>query len=95
MPEPTLDSAATVSRRDGLIAEHLLDETVVLDPASDAYVRLNATGRWLWDRLSTPQTLHALAIAIATEFHVDETRALEDARVFVRGLLERGLVDTA
>jgi Coenzyme PQQ synthesis protein D (PqqD) len=95
VPEPTIDAANTVSRRDGLIAERLLDETVVLDPSADTYARLNPTGGWLWDRLSTPQTLNALAEAVATEFQLDEARALEDVKAFIRGLLERGLVETA
>ena len=84
-----------VVRRQGVIAERLLDETVVLNPDSDAYARLNTTGRWVWDRLAAPQTLDSLARTLAAEFDIDGSRARADVTGFVRGLLERGLVEVS
>jgi Coenzyme PQQ synthesis protein D (PqqD) len=84
-----------IVRRQGVIAERLLDETVVLDPDSDAYARLNATGRWVWERLAAPQTLDSLARMLAAEFDIDAPRARADVAGFVRGLLERGLVEVS
>ncbi len=95
MPEPGLDTDTRVVRREGAIAERLLDETVVLNPDSDAYAQLNATGRWVWERLAAPQTLGSLADALAAEFEIDGRRALADVTAFVRGLVERGLAEVS
>ena len=95
MPEPELATDATVVRRDDVISERLLQETVVLNLDSNAYARLNATGRWIWERLEAPQTVDSLARALAAEFEIDAPRALADVRAFVRGLRERGLVEVS
>jgi hypothetical protein len=95
VPRPGLDTDTRVVRREGVIAERLLDETVVLNPDSDAYARLNATGRWVWEQLAAPQTLDSLAHTLAAEFDIDARRALADVTEFVRGLLERGLVEVS
>jgi hypothetical protein len=91
--EPELTTEAKVLRREGVIAEPLMQETVVLNLDSNAYVRLNPTGRWVWERLEAPQTLDSLAQGLAAEFEIEERRALADVTEFVRGLLERGLVE--
>jgi hypothetical protein len=91
--DPQLDSQTRVSRRPSVISEQVLEETVILDLESDAYVRLNPTGRLLWERLAAPQTLGTLAQALVGEFEIDEPRALADATGFVRDLLGRGLVE--
>jgi hypothetical protein len=83
-----------VVRRPGVIAERLLDETVVLDPESDAYAKLNRTGGFLWERLDEAETLHGLAGALATRFDIPEERARVDTSAFVRDLVARGLVET-
>lgn len=75
-----------------MISERLLQEAVVLNLDSKAYARLNATGRWIWEQLETPQTVESLARGLAAEFEVAGDRALADVREFVRGLLDRGLV---
>ena len=90
-----MDPQTRVSRRPSVISEQVLEETVVLDLESDAYVRLNRTGRMLWERLEAPQTVDALARALAREFELDEPRALVDATGFVRDLERRRLVELA
>jgi Coenzyme PQQ synthesis protein D (PqqD) len=72
-----------------------LDEAVVLNPDSNAYVRLNATGRWVWDRLEGPQTIDSLGRMFAAEFELDGEWALAEVRAFVDGLLQRDLVDVS
>jgi hypothetical protein len=66
---------------------------VVLNLDTNAYARLNSTGRWVWEKLDRPQTLESLARELAAEFGIDSERARADVREFVRGLLERGLVE--
>jgi hypothetical protein len=93
VPNEQLDTTTRVWRRSSVIFEPVLEETVVLDPDSDTYVRLNPAGRWLWERMSEPQTIEALARALAAEFGVDETRALGDVRSFLQALAARRLVE--
>jgi hypothetical protein len=95
VPEPTLDAATSVGRRHGVIAERMLEETVILDPASDRYARLNATGRLMWEQLSAPRTLGELAAVLAAEYGIDERRALSDVTAFVEAMVARGLVEPA
>ncbi len=93
--ESDLATEAKIVRREGVIAERLMQETVVLNLDTNAYVRLNPTGRWVWERLETPQTLDSLAEGLAAEFEIEERRAVADVTGFVRGLLERGLVEVS
>jgi Coenzyme PQQ synthesis protein D (PqqD) len=92
--EAELDTQTEVVRREGVIAERLLEEMVVLNLDENAYVRLNATGRWIWEQLSAPRSLASLANELAAEFEIDRQRALTDVTAFVRGLVERGLAET-
>lgn len=90
-----LDAATRVARCQDVIAERLLDETVILDPDSGRYARLNPSGRWIWERLARPESVGALAEAMAAEFGIPESRALADVLEFVRALRDRGLVELA
>ena len=67
----------------------------MLNLESQAYVRVNATGRLLWERIETPQTIDSLAAELSAEFGIDRQRAVDDVTNFVRGMLERGLVEEA
>jgi len=95
VPNEQLDKTTRVWRHSSLIFEPVLEETVVLDPDADTYVRLNSSGRWLWERMSEPQTIEALARALAGEFGVDEPRAIGDVRSFLQELAARRLVELA
>lgn len=81
-----------MSRADRALAEHVLGDLVVLDPATNRYVRLNATAAVLWEALSEPTSVAGLAQIAADRFGVAEERALADATAFVRDLAARDLV---
>lgn len=93
MSEPQAQSA--VVRRPNLIAERVLDETVVLDPEADVYVRLNSSGGWMWEQLEQPRSVDGLARELAARYGLEEHRAKADVTAFVDGLLERRLVEPA
>ncbi len=82
----------TVSRAEGVLAENVLGETVILDVAADRYVRLNRSGAVLWERLAEPATVAELAGVLVARYRLAEDRALADATALVRQLRERGLV---
>lgn len=93
MASAAIDPATVASRSEEAIAERLLDETVILDPQTDRYTRLNATGSWLWEALGeAPSTAGRLAATLAKEFELPEPRALRDVATFLRELERRGLV---
>lgn len=85
-----LESETRVRRGDGLIAEALGDETVMLDPERDSYLRLNRSGGILWSALSEPLTVGELAERLSDETGVDRERARDDTVRFVRQMLDHG-----
>ena len=90
-----LGPASVLVRSPGAIAEHVLEETVVVDAELERYVRLNVTGRWVWERLAAPQALSELAAGLAAQFGISEAQALADVDAFACELLARGLVELA
>ncbi len=84
--------AQLIARREDVLAERVLDETVLLDPGSGTYVRLNGTGTVLWEALERPATLDALADRLAAHYDLDPGRAREDAARFVDALAQRDVV---
>jgi Coenzyme PQQ synthesis protein D (PqqD) len=85
-------AASTVSRDDGVLAERVLADTPLLDPATGSYVRLNESGSVLWDALEQPTSVGDLAARLAERYDLDPGRATTDAERFVASLAERGMV---
>lgn len=83
---------ALVSRVERAVAERLFDETVILDPVADRYVRLNRTGTSLWEALERPSTVGELAARLEREFGIDAECARADVAAFVDRLAERDLI---
>jgi len=79
-------------RVDGLAAQPLDDEVVVLDLHTSSYLLLNSTGATLWPVLQGGATLDALAAVLVTEFEIGHADALRDAASFVAELERLGLV---
>jgi hypothetical protein len=88
-----ISPATLVTRGPDAIAERLFDETVILDPQTDRYVRLNRAGTTLWECLERPASVEALASRLSSQFGIEPERASEDAAAFVRQLLDRGLIE--
>lgn len=85
-------AAPLIARRDDVLAERVLDETVLLDPAAGTYVRLNGAGTLLWEALERPATLDALTERLAAHYELDPARARDDAARFVDSLAQRDVV---
>lgn len=91
---PALDPETVVRREPHVLAEAVGDVVVVLDPDSDAYVRLNRTGARLWLALQEPRTVGALADDLAQAYDLDADRALADTASYVADLVARGFAAT-
>jgi Coenzyme PQQ synthesis protein D (PqqD) len=83
---------AIITRSPSALTERLEGELLVLDPANDRFVRLNASGGALWEALERPRSLDELVDELCARFGLARERALPDAEAFVGGLAERGLV---
>ena len=82
----------TVSRDEGVLAERVLADTLLLDPTTGSYVRLNESGAVLWEALERPASLADLAERLRDRYGLDPGRATADAERFVAALAERGMV---
>jgi hypothetical protein len=81
-----------VARREGLIAETLGEETVMLDPERDTYLRLNRTGGIIWSGLDEPATVGELAERLARAAGIEAGRAREDTLRFVSQMVDHGAI---
>jgi hypothetical protein len=91
MENGILSADTVLVREPGVLCERVGDDFVLLDPGSDRYVRLNATGGLLFGALEIPQTAAQLAHRLR-ERGAPEDRALDDALAFASDLVRRGVV---
>lgn len=80
-------------RRSGLTWHVAGEDVVVLDVEGSVYLKLNRSGRVLWERLAEPSTDADLRSALVDEFEVDEERASADVDAFLNELRRRTLLD--
>ena len=86
---------ALLRRAPDALAEPVGDATLVLDAGRDAYVRLNRTGGWLFERFAEPATPAAVAEMLAAHAGIAGERALADVLAFCEDLTRRGLLGPA
>lgn len=89
MPEK-VTATTRVARSEGLVAERMEGGIVMLDPETDRYLRLNATGRLIWEALAQPATVAELARVLSERGGISAERAEADATTFIEGLLDFG-----
>ena len=79
-------------RREGLTWHVAGDDIVVLDLEGSVYLKLNGSGRLLWERLAEPTTESELTAALREAYGVDAERAAADVADFLADLRRRGLL---
>ena len=79
-------------REAGLTWHAADDEVIVLDLDGSVYLRLNGSGRVLWELLTEPRSADDLATALVDRFGIDRERADADVADFVADLARRGLL---
>jgi coenzyme PQQ synthesis protein D (PqqD) len=89
MLEP-LTPTTRIARTEGLVTEPMDGGIVMLDPAADRYLRLNATGRLIWEALAEPATVAELAQMLSERSGISRERAEADAATFIDGLIDFG-----
>src|SRR3954468_3929327 len=87
--------ATRIARSDGFVAEPMDGGVVMLDPKTDRYLRVNATGRLIWESLEEPATVAELGNVLVEQTGVEAERAEADATSFIEDLIEFGAVRQA
>ena len=94
MPEK-VTATTRIARSEGLVTEPMEGGIVMLDPESDRYLRLNATGRLIWEALAEPATVAELAQVLSERSGIPRERAEADAATFINGLIDFGAARSA
>jgi hypothetical protein len=68
------------------------DDIVVLDLVGAVYLKLNSSGRVLWEALAGSATQAELVSTLVGTYGVDEQRAARDVAAFIDDLRTRGLL---
>ncbi len=82
-------------RSDDLSWRDIDDEVIVLDLRSSKYLRLNASGAVLWNRLESGATIDQLAETLVASFDLDAGQASTDAGAFLDTCRALDLVERA
>lgn len=84
--------------KNGFVVRSIAGESVVvaLGEASKNFngiIKLNDTGRFIWDRLSDGAEFSELVSAILSEYEIDEATAEADVKAFVETLEGAGIIE--
>ena len=89
MPE-RVNATTRIARTDGLVTEPMDGGIVMLDPESDRYLRLNASGRLIWEALAEPATVEEVTQLLSERSGISRERAEADATTFINELIDFG-----
>ena len=81
-------------RQHNVVARTVAGENLLVpvNTCTSTVFTLNNVGSRLWDELESPQTEAFLAEALVQRYGIELDRALADVGVFLKDMLERGLV---
>lgn len=80
-------------RQTGVTWQVVGDDVVALDFDGSVYLKINGSGRVLWERLVEPATETDLVGLLKERFGIDEERAETDVQAFLTELRRRDLVE--
>jgi hypothetical protein len=79
-------------KQDGVVWHTVGDDIVVLDLNGSVYLKINGSGRVLWERLTQHTSERELAAALVDCYGIADDRAAADASNFVADLRRRELL---
>jgi hypothetical protein len=80
-------------RQAGLTWNVTGDDVVVLDLDGSVYLKLNGSGRVLWERLASTSTEEELVSTLVDTYGIDRERAATDVAAFLGDVRRRGLLE--
>jgi len=89
---PPLIPASIVRRSPSARDAEAGGDLVLLDPGRSRYFTLNASGRWIWQRLAGGATLGELRDALAGEFDLAPEQAWRDLLELITDLATEALI---
>ena len=83
--------------KEGYILSEVAGTTVVVpinpDHTFRSMLKLNATGKLLWEQLTSGASEEALVQSIVAEYEIDQATAAADVSRFLMALRERGVLE--
>lgn len=84
--------------KEGFILGEVGEQTVIIPVGAasktfNGMVKLNATGKFLWDKLQTEVTEKDLVDALIDKYGIDEELALNDVQSFLSTLKKPGIIE--
>jgi hypothetical protein len=92
---PNVPPDAEFSAREGLVAESIEGDTVILDLDGDEYFTLNEVAGAIWPLLEEGADIDELVDEVTNKYEVDSERAREDVETFLSGAVDAGIVTTS
>lgn len=80
-------------RQNDLTWQVVSEEVVVLDLSGSIYLKVNGSGRTLWEALAEGSSEAELAARLAEQYGIDAEQASADVSAFLADLRGRGLVE--
>lgn len=68
------------------------EEIVILDLNGSVYLKLNGSGRFLWEQLNESTDEESLVTSLVEKYGIDDDRARSDVAAFVADLRQRKLL---
>jgi Coenzyme PQQ synthesis protein D (PqqD) len=88
----TIEPRSVVVRTAGLLTAPVDDEIVILNPARDNYVGLNAIGCVIWDLIEQPREVAELCRTLSGEFDATPDQIAADLLSFLAEMAEERIV---
>jgi len=89
MPKPPPDSL--LSRTESQVSCQLELETIILQPTSGSYSKLNEVGTRIWQLIEQPRRVSELLDAVQSEFAVDQQTCETEVSAFIDTLVRKKL----
>lgn len=87
----SLESTVVASKNQ--VSSELVDEVVIMDMKSGAYMGLNSSGARIWNLVQQPRKVSEVRDTILKEYNVEPDRCQNDVLALLRQLAAKGLLD--
>ena len=88
----TLNSDTTLAQGTDHVETAVGDQIMMMHIENGKYYALEGTARRIWELLEQPKTLNDVVSDLVGEYEIDSEECRADVSVFVRDLMENGLV---
>lgn len=89
----TLKLSTTPRKKNGVVAQHVLEEMVLYDGETEMGYSLNPSARSIWELCDGQRTLEGICQAIGSELNISADHLHEDVKIAVSQLMSLGLVN--